>query len=484
MQESVQERVLSPFLTGLDRLVGERLPEKVQDRAASLWLFSGVFWMLIGMSLGMIEAIKMIYPNFLGGVYELSFGRLRPAHVNTVLFGWMTMASVGASLAIIPRLTKRHLYWGELAVVAGWGYNLITALGIVTLALGLTKGKEYQEWILPLNTGVLICINLVAACLFITLIERKYEKLYVSVWYFLMAYLALDLVYFMGNLPIYAGAQDAAINWFYGHNVIGMWLSACSIGTLYYVVPKTLQKKLFSHALSLWSFWLFAAFYVWNGGHHLVYGPVPMVIPMLGIIFALGMTLPVGGTFINMIGTIWGRFQDVRSNLTLRFAVLALACYFLASYEGSMEAVEAVNVNSHFTDFSIAHAHIGFLGFTSSALMAFTYHFVEQMLKRKPLPVLTSLHFWLFLIGFGLYIVPIQMAGIVEAIRWSTLDSNHIGDLVGALVDRYPYYWLRVCSGVFLISGQLIFAWNMIWAFQAPATGQLTPSEAEPLPVD
>ncbi len=479
MQNSVQDRAIAPGLIWLNRIVGDRLPEKVQDRAACLWLFSGIFWMLIGMSLGMISAIKMIYPGFLGGVYELTFGRLRPAHVNTVLFGWLTMSSVGSSLVIVPRLTKRHLYLGELAVFAGWGFNAITAASIVTLALGLTKGKEYQEWILPLNTGVLICINLVAACLLVTLLERRDERIYVSIWYFILAYAALDIVYFVGNLPIYAGSQDAAINWFYAHNLLGMWLTACSIGTLYYVVPKLLQKKLFSHALSLWSFWLFAAFYVWNGGHHLVYGPVPMVIPMLGIIFALGMTLPVGGTFVNMIGTLWGRVRDVGSNVPLRFAILALLNYFLASYEGSMEAIASINIDAHFGDFPVAHAHLGFLGFATSSMTAFIYLFVERGLKRPLTPLLTSLHFWLFSLGFLLYVVPLHLAGFMEAARWSTLDNQHVGDMVGALVGRSPYYWLRVLSGLPLVGGQLIFAWNLIWAFQSPPTGELDALEAE-----
>ncbi len=480
MQDSPRSRELSGVAVWLNRLIGDRLPEQVQDQAACTWLFSGVFWMLIAMSIGMIEAIKLIYPNFLGGVDVLAFGRLRPAHVNTVLFGWLTMAMVGGSLYMIPRLARRHLYLGELALLAAWAYNGITATSIITLALGMTKGKEYEEWIIPLNIGVLICLDIVAACLIATLAERQEEQLYVSSWYLILAYISFNVVYITGNLPSYFGAEDASVNWFYAHNYLGMWLTSGSVATLYYVLPKQLNKEMYAHWLALWGFWLFAAFYIWNGGHHLVYGPVPMVIPMLGIIFALGMTLPVGATIINWTGTFWGEWHQLWRNIPLRFTALGALNYFLTSYEGSLEAIEEINVNQHFGDFTITHAHLGFVGFTTAAAIALIYHVVEIGLNRKMSPFLTSAHWWLFFIGLIIYIVPLQIAGFVEGAAWARgLPFSQV------LQSRAPYYWMRAFSGIPLVGGQLLFAWNLIWAFQFPAISKPEPIEEwTPKPIE
>ena len=464
MSGNIQPRPISAFARWLDPLIGERSPEKVQDRAACVWLFSSTFWMIIGMSLGMVAAIKLIYPNFLGGIDWLTFGKVRPAHVNTILFGWISGVEIGASLYIIPRLCRRHLYWGELAVIAGWIYNLIVALGIITVCFGLTKGAEYEEWILPLNLGVLICVNIVVVCLFITVLERQNEKLYVSIWFFAFAYLTLDFIYVSANLRSYFGAEDAVINWFYGHNAVGSWMSGAGVAILYYTIPKQLNKKLFVHRIAIWGFWTFAAFYIWNGGHHLIYGPVPKLVPMMGIFFAMGMILPFTATTISQWGTIWGEWHQLRDNLPLRFTVLAAFVYFWASLSGALQAIENINVVEHFSDYTIAHVHLAFLGFITPAANGLIYYMIEKSFQRKLIPFLTSFHFWLYLIGIGIYVIPIQITGVLEGLGW--LANVPFSETVAL---RSPYYYLRMYSGLLLVGGQCLFAWNIIYAMQSPS---------------
>ncbi|TVQ42228.1 MAG: cb-type cytochrome C oxidase subunit I [Gloeocapsa sp. DLM2.Bin57] len=481
MQTNPSYQPISGLARWIETLIGLRLPEKVQDRAACVWMFSAVFWMIIGMSLGMIAAIKLVYPNFLGGVEVLTFGRMRPDHVNTIVFGWISGIEIGASLYIIPRLCRRHLYLGELAVIAGWVYNLILVLGNITVAMGFTKGAEYEEWILPLNIGVLLCVNTVVVCLVMTVLDRQNEKLYVSIWYFAFAYLTLDFIYVSANLRSYFGAEDAVINWFYGHNAVGSWMSGAGVAILYYIVPKQLNKKLFAHRIAIWGFWTFAAFYIWNGGHHLIYGPVPKVVPMMGIFFAIGMVFPFTATSISLGGTIWGEWQKIWQNLPLRFSVLGAFVYFFASLTGAIQAREDVNIVQHFTDYTIAHVHLAFLGFITPAANGLIYLMVEKSFKRKLIPFLTSAHFWLYFVGIGLYFIPIQIAGVLVGLGW--LEQLPFSETVAI---RAPYYYLRTYSGLFLVGAQSMFAWNIIAAMQSPpeleielieAGGGVPPSE-------
>lgn len=458
MQDS-SPRALSSLAVWLNRRFGGLPPEQVQDLAACTWLFSAVLWSLVGMALGMIEAIKLIFPHLLGGVDVLSFGRLRPAHVNTIIFGWLTMGVTGAALYMIPRLAQRRLYLGELAVLMGLLYNVIVAASIFLLMWGFTKGKEYEEWIRPLNIGVLFCINVVAVCLLLTLLKRQHEKLYVTVWYVILGFVGFDISYISGNFPIYYGAEDASINWFYAEALLGLWLIGGGVGILYYVIPKYLNKKLFWHQLALWGFWLFAAFYAWNGGRRLIYAPVPELWPMLGILFTLSWALPVLVINVTWFGTFWGRWRELLNNVPLRFAALAGISYFLSSYEASVEAYEYFNANQHFSDFKIAYTHLSFAGFTTPAVVALIYFMLEKGLNRRLSPFLTSAHWWLFFIGLWMFVIPIQVAGFLEGQVW----ASHL-PFAQSVLARSPYYWARTFSGYGLAGGQFLFAWNIIWA--------------------
>lgn len=477
MQDNSRSPQQSGSLMELDQSLSDRSPTRWQDIAACTWLFSGVFWMLVTMSFGMIEAIKLIYPHFLGGVSQVTFGRLRPVHVNGVLFGWLSMAIIGGYLYMIPRLSGRKLYYERVCIATAWFYNLIVASSIVLLAYGFTKGKEYEEWIRPLNLGVILCVDIVAACLLLTLLNRRHERLYVTVWYGILAFVGFNIVYASGNFPIYWGAEDASVNWFYAQNFLGLWLVGSGVAMLYYTIPKQLNQKIFSHQLALWSFWLFAAFCVWTGGRHLIFSPVPEIVPMTGLIFALAMTLPVAGIFVTWIGTYWGNWGQLWQNVPLRFSLVAAICFLLYSYEGSVAAIQAVWSNQQFTDFSIAHVHLGFAGFATPAAIALIYWIVEHGLKRPMSSFLKEAHFWTLVLGLVMYVVAIQIAGYWEGQMWA---SNT--DFGKSVELRSPYYWVRAFSGIPLIGGQFLFAFNIIWAFQSPVSDRVESVEDAPLP--
>ncbi|AZB71636.1 cbb3-type cytochrome c oxidase subunit I [Synechococcus elongatus] len=455
-------RRLPPWLA---RLAGSStLSESQPDHAAWVWLGGALVWMILGMCLGMIAAIKLTYPDFLGGTAPLGFGRVRPEHVNTILFGWIVGGEIGAALYILPRVCQRSLILGELASLSGWAYHIAVLLGLVSVSLGWTKGAEYEEWVRGINLAVVITVNLTALCLALTVFERRVSGLFVSVWYFFLFAIAFDFIYIPANLSRNAGAEGAVINWYYGHNAVGSVMTGAGLAIAYYVVPRLLNRQLFAHGVATLSFWTFAGFYIWNGGHHLLYGPVPRFITMMGYFAAFGMTLPFVLSTVSLWGTIWGQWRAIWESIAVRFAVLAAFVYFWASASGAMLAWHELTIIQHFSDNTIAHVHLAFLGFTTPALNALLYLMVERGLRRPLIPVLQKLHWWMFVIGCALYILPIYGAAFFEGVGW--FQQVPFSETVAL---RYPYYYLRMYSGLFLIGGQLAMVWNLIYAWRSPA---------------
>ena len=442
----------------------ELRPMDRSDSATRIWLYSGIFWMSVTMLIGLIEAVKLFYPEFLQGIPMLAYGRLRPVHINIGLFGFMSMGYLGATFYMVPRLTQTPLFSERLGSITAWVWNFNLVGGCLGILMGYSKGKEYTEIPFPFDMVIGLLVIAIAGNLFSTITMRREQRVYVSLWYILLAIIPFPIYYTLGNASKFSGIEDAIINWFYSHNLFGIWLTTLGLATLYYIVPKQVNKPLYSHIVSFVGFWSLAAFYPWNGGHHVIWGPVPMWVMTASVTASIAMFVPTFATMVNFGGTAWGTWAIMKQDIGYRFSLMAYACYVGASLWGTGLAVMSLNAKLHFTNMTIAHVHLGFLGFGVPGLIAFTYFYIERSLKLKYSRPLAEWHFWLTMLGIVGYVVSMGISGWVEGSAWEAGNSPQ-----GTMVDRYPYHVARAISGLIVLLGQFLFVTNVVKTVNAPA---------------
>ncbi len=475
---STQERLAEQNVISVSQ--NEQIPLDQPDSASRTWLFSGIFWMLVAMLIGVVEAIKLFYPEFLQGTAPLSYGRLRPVHINIGIFGFMSMGYLGAAFYMVPRLTQIPLFSERLGSLAAWGWNFNLLAGCLAILAGHSKGKEYTELPLPFDMVIGLLVIAIAGILFSTITLRREQRVYVSLWYILLSIIPFPIYYTLGNASKFSGIEDAVINWFYSHNLFGIWLTTMGLATLYYIVPKQVHKPLYSHVISFVGFWSLAAFYPWNGGHHVIWGPVPMWVMSASVTASIAMFIPTFATMVNFGGTAWGTWDIMKKDISYRFSLLAYLSYVGTSLWGSVLAVMSLNARLHFTNTTIAHVHLGFVGFGVAGLVAFTYFYIERSLKVKYSRSLAEWHFWLTVIGVIGYTVSMGVNGWLEGSAWEAGGAPQ-----GTMADRYPYHVARAISGAILLLGQFLFVGNIIKAINYPTpiaeeqhflqSGNLTP---------
>jgi cytochrome c oxidase cbb3-type subunit I len=442
----------------------EIMPLDRPDSAVRTWLYSGLFWMTVTMLIGLVEAVKLFYPEFLQGVPALAYGRLRPVHINVGIFGFMSMGYLGATFYMVPRLTQSPLFSERLGSVTAWIWNLNLTFGCLGILLGFSKGKEYTEIPFPFDMGIGLLVIAIAGNLFSTITLRTEQRVYVSLWYILLAIIPFPIYYTLGNASKFTGIEDAVINWFYSHNLFGIWLTALGLATLYYIVPKQVGKPLYSHLISFVGFWTLAAFYPWNGGHHVIWGPVPMWVMTASVTASIAMFIPTVATMVNFGGTAWGTWDIMKRDISYRFSLLAYLCYVGASMWGTGLAVMSLNAKLHFTNMTIAHVHLGFLGFGVPGLIAFTYFYLERSLKLSYSRSMAEWHFWLTILGIVGYTLSMGISGWIEGSAWEAGDSPQ-----GTMPGRYPYHVARAISGLLVLIGQFIFVGNVIKTVNYPS---------------
>jgi cytochrome c oxidase cbb3-type subunit I len=427
-----------------------------KDKAMQVWLFSGVFWLTVMIVIGLIEAVKLFVPDFLGGIPTLAYGRLRPVHTNIGMFGFMSMGYLGAAFYMIPRLTRTALFSETLGVLTAWAWNLNLLGGVIAIMAGYTKGKEYEELPFPFDMSIGLLEILIAGNLFSTVVLRRERQVYVSVWYVLLALIPFPIYYTLGNMRNFRGVEDAIINWFYSHNLFGIWLTALGLATLYYIVPKQANKPLVSHAISFLGFWTLAAFYPWNGGHHMIWGPVPMWVMTASVTASIAMFVPTIATMINFGGTAFGTWDVIKRDIGYRFSLLAYACYVGTSLWGSVMAIMGLNAKYHFSSMTIAHVHLGFIGFGVSGLVAFIYYYLERGRQLVYSRSLAAGHFWLTAIGVVGYTLSMGILGYLEGNAWFAGES-----VQSLLPMRYGFNVARALSGGCVFIGQCLFLTNL-----------------------
>ncbi len=438
-------------------------------------ILSGVFWLLFGTLLALLASVKMHLPDWLGDFGWLTFGRVRPLHLNTMVYGWASMTGAGVALWMLSRLLKTPIHLRGYIIVAGAVWNLALLVGSVQILAGFSRGIEWLEFPVSTMVVIVLCVIVISASTILMVMTRRIKQLYVSVWYILAAFLWFPLLGLVSSLPIYdTPTVQAGMNWWYAHNALGLWFTPIGIAAAYYFIPKVLGRPIYSYGLSLLGFWGLALFYNWNGFHHLIGSPLPTWFVTISIAASVMMVIPVVVVAINHHMTVVGSFKAVSYSPTLRFVVFAAMSYTLVSLQGSTQALRSVNEVIHFTHFVVAHAHIGMYAFVTMMLFGACYYILPRITLRewhsKPL---IKWHFWLTAMGIIIYAVALQYIGLFQG--WNM--NNPDVPFTETVTMTVPYLVARSFSGVLMTAGHLIFAWLIIkMAFahgERPATPEI-----------
>ena len=444
---------------GLQSDVDIRLRADASSRRPVLFCFtSAIVWLLIGSLFGDLASFKLHLPELLNDSAWLTFGRIRTAHLNAMIYGWASLAMLGVSLWIIPRLVHQELAWPRLAIagVALWNAGVI--IGITLLLAGRNDGLEWLEMDRYLADPLLVVAGaMVGVPLLVTASRRAVDHLYVSVWYVIGAFIWFPVIYVIGNWPTFFGVEQAAANWFYAHNALGLWLTAVCVGAVYYFIPKVLGRPIYSYQLSLLGFWSLAFFYSLNGMHHLIGGPLPTWMITTSIVASVLMLIPVLAVAVNHHMTMIGRFGALRYSPTLRFVVIGAIAYTAVSLQGMFTALREVNRITHFTHWTIAHSHVGVYAFVTFVLFGSMYYIMPRVIRREwPSAALIQWHFGLVLGGIALYVIALTVFGVLQGL--AILDPEV--PFQRSVEITIPGLVARSVAGIALTAGHVVFAWH------------------------
>jgi len=435
-----------------------------------------VVWGIVGMLVGVILAAQLIWPDLTFGIEWLSYGRLRPLHTNAVIFAFGGSAMFAVSYYIVQRTCQVRLWAEKLAAFTFWGWTTVIVLAAITLPLGYTSSKEYAELEWPIDILITVVWVAYALVFFGTIIKRKTKHIYVSNWFFGAYILVIAILHIVNSaeLPVtltksysaYAGVQDAMIQWWYGHNAVGFFLTTAFLGMMYYFIPKQAGRPIYSYRLSIVHFWSLNFIYMWAGPHHLQYTALPDWAQSLGMVFSLMLLAPSWGGMMNGIMTLSGAWHKLRTDPILKFMVTALSFYGMSTFEGPMMSIKTVNALSHYTEWTIGHVHSGALGWVAMITIGSMYYLIPRLFGRESMfsTKLIEWHFWLSTIGVVLYITALWIAGVAQGLMWraANADGTLTYSFAQVLNTMYPFYGIRLLGGAMFFSGMLMMAYN-VW---------------------
>jgi cbb3-type cytochrome c oxidase subunit I len=456
----------------IDRLISDR-----EGSAARNMLLTAIFWSVLGMGAGLFAGTEFSFPDLVHNVPQLAMPHLRMFHVNTVAIGWLSMAYLGSMFYMVPSLTKSPLWSERLGNAVVWGWNLMMVGVTCTMLNGFTEGREYAE--LPAVLDCIAVVLLVAAAwnIYQTVVNRRVKKLYVSLWYFLGSLFWFPLVYIIGQRTFVAlpGLNDAIVGWFYGHNILGMWFTTVGVGMMYYLLPRITNQPLYSHGLSMLGFWGIALFYAPTGTHHITQSPVPEWLKAIAIISSVFLLVPVFSALTNFFMTMKGKWQMLVTDLPLRFVLTSCVFYYITCIQGPFQATRWVNWYIHFTQWVVGHAHLALLGTFSFISTASIYYGLPRLTGRPWYSQgLIRSHYWLKTIGFTIMMLSLTTAGLVQSAGWA----------FGIPVDQWslqirPYWLIRAFSGLLIVTGQFMFAYNAFKSLYSPLKTPVTAKAQE-----
>ncbi len=440
------------------------------------FLYATMLWGIVGMSVGLLLAFMFMFPNLTDGISWLSFGRLRPLHTNAVIFAFVGNAIFAGVYYSTQRLLKARMYSDFLSKFNFWGWQLIIVAAAITLPLGYSTSKEYAELEWPIDIAIALVWVAFGANLIGTMIKRRQRHLYVAIWFYLATFVTVAVLHIFNSLAlpvsalksysVYAGVQDALVQWWYGHNAVAFFLTTPFLGLMYYFVPKAANRPIYSYRLSIVHFWSLIFIYIWAGPHHLLYSALPDWAQNLGVAFSVMLIAPSWGGMINGLLTLRGAWDKVRTDPTLKFMVVAITGYGMATFEGPMLSLKNVNAIAHFSDWIIAHVHVGALAWNGFLTFGMIYWLVPKMFKTRLASLgLANFHFWIGTLGIILYALPMYVAGFTQALMWK--DFNPDGTLVyGNFLETVnqimPMYWMRAIGGSLYIIGACVMVYNVV----------------------
>ncbi|MEZ4875332.1 MAG: cytochrome-c oxidase, cbb3-type subunit I [Flavobacteriaceae bacterium] len=459
------------------------------------FLYATLVWGIVGMSVGLLLAFMFLFPNLTEGVSWLSFGRLRPLHTNAVIFAFVGNAIFAGVYYSLQRLLKARMWSKFLSNFNFWGWQLIIVAAAITLPLGITTSKEYAELEWPIDIAIALVWVAFGANMIGTILKRRQRHLYVAIWFYLATFVTVAVLHIVNSmeLPVsflksysaYAGVQDALVQWWYGHNAVAFFLTTPFLGLMYYFVPKAANRPVYSYKLSIVHFWSLIFIYIWAGPHHLLYSALPDWAQSLGVTFSVMLIAPSWGGMINGLLTLRGAWDKVRVDPVLKFMVVAITGYGMATFEGPMLSLKNVNAIAHFTDWIIAHVHVGALAWNGFLTFGMVYWLVPKLFKTNLWSTkLANAHFWIGTLGIVMYALPMYVAGFVQAFMWKQFNPDGTltyGNFLETVSEIIPMYWMRAIGGTLYITGMIILLYNIIATIRQGSSVTDELAEAAPL---
>jgi cytochrome c oxidase cbb3-type subunit 1 len=445
------------------------------DKVVRQFAIMTVVWGVVGMLVGLVIAAQLIWPQLNFDLPWLTYSRLRPLHTNAVIFAFGGCALFATAYYVVQRTCHVRLAFDKLAAFTFWGWQVIILLAAITLPLGITQGKEYAELEWPIDLLIAVVWVAFAIVFFVTIGRRRVKHIYVANWFYSAFIITVAVLHIFNNLAIpvgmwksyqiYTGVVDAMMQWWYGHNAVGFFLTAGFLGMMYYFVPKQTERPIYSYRLSVVHFWALIAIYMWAGPHHLHYTSLPNWAQSLGMVFSVLLLAPSWGGMINGIMTLSGAWHKLRTDPIIKFMIVALSFYGMSTFEGPMMSIKTVNALSHYTDWTIGHVHSGALGWVAMMTIGTLYHLIPRLFNKTEMysVKLIDAHFWTSTIGVVLYAVSMWISGITQGLMWRALndDGTLTYSFIESLKFTYPYYGLRLLGGLVFFSGMIIMSYNV-----------------------
>jgi len=458
------------------------------NKIVKWFAYATIIWGVVGMLAGILAAFQLVYPSLNMGYAPTTFGRVRPVHTNAVIFAFVGNGIFMGVYYSLQRLCKARMYSDKLSKFHFWGWQSIIVLAALTLLLGYTSGKEYAELEWPID--ILIAIVWVAFGwnMFGTILKRRERHLYVAIWFYIATFVTVALLHIVNSIELpysmlksyswYAGVQDALVQWWYGHNAVAFFLTTPYLGLMYYFMPKAANRPVYSYRLSIIHFWALIFLYIWAGPHHLLYTALPDWAQSLGTVFSIMLLAPSWGGMLNGLLTLRGAWDKVREDPVLKFMVVAVTAYGMATFEGPMLSLKNVNAISHFTDWTIAHVHVGALGWNGFLTFGILYYLIPRIFRTKLYSIkMANRHFWIGTLGIVLYVVPMYWAGFMQSLAWKefTPEGTLKYQFMDTVKQMMPFYAMRGVGGVLFLIGALIMCYNL---YKTIKTGNVMNEEA------
>ena len=446
------------------------------NKIVKKFLYASIVFGIVGMLVGLLLAILFLFPNMTDGISFLSFGRLRPLHTNAVIFAFVGNAMFAGIYYSLQRLLKARLFSDFLSNLHFWGWQLIIVAAAITLPLGFSTSKEYAELEWPIDIAIALIWVVFGINMIGTIIKRRERHLYVAIWFYIATFVTVAVLHIFNSLElpvsamksysVYAGVQDALVQWWYGHNAVAFFLTTPFLGLMYYFVPKAANRPVYSYRLSIIHFWSLIFLYIWAGPHHLLYSALPDWAQNLGVVFSIMLIAPSWGGMINGLLTLRGVWDKVREEPVLKFFVVAITGYGMATFEGPMLSLKNVNAIAHFTDWIIAHVHVGALAWNGFMAFGIIYWVIPRMTKTELFSKkLANFHFWIGTLGIIMYALPMYVAGFTQASMWKQFKPDgtlQYGNFLETVTQIMPMYWMRAIGGTLYLTGVIVLVYNIV----------------------